>query len=393
MRSGAALPLPRPVPRTARRRILQVISTLLPGGTELSVLRLIRSLDRERYEFHVVWLRDEPLLKPEFEAAGARVTGVGLRAKADPRALWRLARTVRRERIELVHTHMDLADWYGAAAARMGGARALVSTKHNADEFRTRRTWKRPPFLLLERLSYAAADAVIVVSEGLRAFLRRSEHLPSGKLIVLPNAVDPGIATAAPPRERARALLGLHDFDPILGTVGRLAPQKGQIDLLRAMPEVLRAFPGAACVLAGDGPIRAELEQETRRLGIAGRVVFLGFRSDVPAVLRALDLFVLPSRWEGMPLALLEAMALGLPVVAARAVGTGEVVRDGENGLLVEPGDVAGLAAAIVALRRNPERAARLGEAGRRAVVERHSLEAAAARVDRLYRRLLGEAP
>lgn len=392
MRHGAALPLPPPAPRPAPRRVLHVISTLLPGGTELAVLRLIRSLDRERYEFHVAWLRDEPLLKPEFEAAGARVTGVGLRAKVDPRALWRLARTVRRERIDLVHTHMDLADWYGAAAARLGGARALVSTKHNADEFRTRRTWKRPPFLVLERLAYAAADAVIVVSEGLGAFLRRVEHLPSGKMIVLPNAVDPGIAAAAPSRDRARALLGLQGFDPIVGTVGRLAPQKGQIDLVRAMPEVLRAFPGAACVLAGDGPIRGELEREASRLGVGERVVFLGFRSDVPAVLRGLDLFVLPSRWEGMPLALLEAMALGLPVVAARAVGTSEVVRDGENGVLVEPGDVAGLAAAIVGLRRDPDRAARLGEAGRRAVVERHSIETAAGRVDQLYRRLLGEA-
>jgi glycosyltransferase involved in cell wall biosynthesis len=384
----------RPAPPAAparRTRVLHVLSTLLAGGTEYAALRLIRHLDPARYEFHVAWLRDEPALAGEFAAAGARVVGMDLRAKIDPRCLARLIRYVRRQRIDLVHTHMDLADYYGAGAARLGGARALVSSKQNADEFRTRRTWKRWPFLLLERLAYEAADAVIVVSHGLVDFLRRAEHLPTGKMVVIGNGIDPGLALNPPPRAEARRALGLAAFDPLLGTLGRLAPQKGATDLLRALPAVTRRHPRAGLVFAGDGPQRAALEAEARTLGLGDRVAFLGFRRDVPTVLAALDLFLFPSLWEGLPQALLEAMASGLPVVAARTLGIDEIVRDGANGLLVEPRDPEGLAQAALRLLADRDLAARLAAAGRREALERHTLPAVAARVDGLYRRLLGE--
>src|SRR5262249_10327723 len=164
-----------PAPRSGRRepgaaepyRVLHVISTLHPGGTELALLRLIGSMNTAAWTFGVAWLRDAPVLGREVEeATGAAPIPVGLRAKIDPRALLRLRRIVRDERIDLVHTHMDLADYYGAAAARLRPGTGLVCTKENADEIRTRRTWKRPPFLLLEHLSYAAADAAIAVSHG-----------------------------------------------------------------------------------------------------------------------------------------------------------------------------------------------------------------------------------
>jgi glycosyltransferase involved in cell wall biosynthesis len=380
-----------PVPAAGRTRVLHVISTLLPGGTEYAALRLIRGLDPARYEFHVAWLRDQPVLRGEFEAAGARVAGMGLNGRIDPGCLARLVRHVRRHHIDLVHTHMDLADWYGAAAARLGGARALVSTKQNADEFRTRRTWKRWPFLLVERLAYEAADAVIVVSDGLVEFLRRAEHLPPRKMVVIGNGVDPGLAAAAPGRTEARRRLGLPPFDPVLGTLGRLAPQKGSLDLLRALPAVLRARPGAGLVFAGDGPLRAPLEREARALGIADRVAFLGFRRDPATVLAALDLFLFPSLWEGLPQALLEAMAIGVPVVAARAVGVAGLVRDGDTGLLVAPGEPESLASAALRLLADPGLASRLAARARETVLAEHTLAAVAERTDRLYRRLLGE--
>ncbi|MBI4169317.1 MAG: glycosyltransferase [Acidobacteria bacterium] len=390
--TAAAVPAAGSAPQR-RARVLHVISTLLPGGTEMAALRLVQRLDPARYDFQVAYLKGEPALAREFETAGARVVGMRLRGKADPLCLVRLWRHVRRERIDLVHTHMDLADYYGAFAARLGGARGLISSKHNADEFRTRRTWKRYPFLALERLAYEAADAVIVVSAGLVEFLREAEHLPTRKMVVIVNGVDGRIAGAAPPRDEARRRLGLPPFDPLVGTVGRLAPQKGQIDLLRALPAILAAFPSAGVVLAGEGPSRGDLESEARRLGIADRVVFLGHRRDVPVVLAALDLFALPSLWEGLPQALLEAMALSLPVVAARATGVADVVSDGETGLLVPARHPAALAGAAISLLRDPVLARRLGASGRRAVLEKHSLAAMASQIDRLYRRVLGEGP
>jgi len=384
-RIGAA----RGVQGDRRIRVLHLISTLEAGGTELAMIRLIRSLDPMAYRFRVAWLRGEPALLREVEAAtDGRPVPIGLRAKADPGALLRLCRLVRQECFDIVHTHMDLADYYGAAAARLLGT-ALVSSKQNADEFRTRRTWKRTPFLLLERASYAAADAVIAVSQGLVDFLEKAEALPRHKTVVIGNGVDPAIAFKAPPRDEARRLLGLPPRVPVLGTAGRLAEQKGQIDLLRALPPIRAALPGACLLIAGEGPLRGALEEEARRLGLGEAVRFLGHRKDILSVLKSLDLFVLPSLWEGLPQALLEAMALSLPVVATRCVGVAETVTDGATGRLVPPQDPEAIARAAIEVLRDPTLGRRLGEAGRRVVLERHAQDKVAARVDRLYRDIL----
>jgi glycosyltransferase involved in cell wall biosynthesis len=372
-----------------RIRVLHLISTLEAGGTELAMIRLLRSLDPMAYRFRVAWLRGEPALGREVEAAtDAPPVPIELRAKADPGALLRLCRLVRQERFDILHTHMDLADYYGAAAACLLGT-SLVSSKQNADEFRTRRTWKRPPFLLLERGSYAAADAVIAVSQGLVDFLEKAEALPRHKTVVIGNGVDPAIAFHAPSRDEARRLLGVPPRALVLGTVGRLAEQKGQIDLLRALPAIRAALPGACLLIAGEGPLRGALEEEARRLGLAEAVRFLGHRKDVLPVLMSLDLFVLPSLWEGLPQALLEAMVLSLPVVATRCVGVEETIADGTSGRLVPRHDPEALARAAIEVLRDPALGNRLGEAGRRVVLERHAQARVAAQVDRLYRDIL----
>ena len=379
------VPAATPAPVT----VLHVISTLLPGGTELSMLRLIRSMDSRSWRFRVAWLGGDPVLAAEVEAAtGAAPIPIGLRGKADPRALVRLVRAIRATGAGLVHTHMDLADYYGAGAARAAGV-AIVCTKENADEFRTRRSWKRPPFLLLEHLSYAAADAVIAVSHGLVDFLERAEGLPRHKTIVIENGVDAGIAAGAPGRAAARRMLGAPGDVPLLGTVGRLCEQKGQAWLIRALPAIRTAIPGVRLMIAGDGPLRAALGDEAALAGVGAAVTLLGHRPDVTTLLAAIDLFVLPSLWEGLPLALLEAMAMARPIVAARAVGIEETMSDGVEGLLVPPRDAAALAAAVIRVLKDPVLGRRLGEAGRRRVIERHALAAVALRVDAVYRRAL----
>jgi glycosyltransferase involved in cell wall biosynthesis len=358
----------------------------------MALLRLLPRMDPAAWSFRVAWLHGPGDLAPAFEeACGAPPVCLDLQFKADLRVLPRLVRLVHREEIELVQTHMDLADYYGAAAARLTGAR-LVSIRQNADEFRTRRTWKRPPFLLLEHLSYEAADAVVAVSEGLVEFLARAERLPRHKTIVIPNGVDETFAARAPETTAARRALGLEAAGPLVGTVGRLAGQKGQIHLLQAFPAILAERPDARLILAGEGPERTRLEEEARRLGIDAQVTFLGHREDIPTVLAALDVFAFPSLWEGMPMALLEAMLLERPVVAARGVGVDEVVTDGVTGLLVEPRDPAGVARALLRLLRDPREAARLGEAARRRVLDRYALGRIAVEFDRLYRRVLGGA-
>jgi len=355
------------------------------------VLRLISALDPGRYQTSVAWLRGEPVLAEDFRATGAEVVPMGMRAHFDPACLLRLRRYVARGRFDVVHTHMDVADFYGALAGRLGGARCVIATKHAPDEFRTRRTWKRYPFRILEHLAYAMEDAVIVVSEALASFLVEAERLPRRKMIVIGHGVDG--ASPAVPRPRARLAPGLPPFDPLLGAIGRLSPEKGQSVLLRSLPAILAAFPQAGLVLVGEGRSRSELEREALRLGIADRAVFLGFRRDVPELLGAIDLFVQPSIYEGFGMSLLEAMAAGLPIVASRVGGIPEVVQDGATGVLVPPQDPEALAAAVVRLLRDRAGARRLGEAAARRVRERHSLQAVAARVDALYREVLEKKP
>jgi glycosyltransferase involved in cell wall biosynthesis len=379
VRAAAAAPI----------RVMHVISTLEAGGTELAMIRLLRGLGSDAYRFQVAWLRGMPSLGDEVRSAtGRNAEPIGLRFKVDPAALYRLLRLARRFRPDIIHTHMDLADYYGAAAAKAVGAR-LVSSKQNADAFRVRRTWKRPPFLLLEHAAYAAADAVIAVSSGLVDYLARVESLPRHKTVVIGNGVDPDLAAAAPSRAEARRALGIPEGAAVLGTVGRLAEQKGQIDLIRALPLLRADIPELLCLIAGDGPLREPLAAEARRLGVADRLHLLGHRTDIPNVLAALDLFVLPSLWEGLPQALLEAMAMSLPVLAARGVGADDLVIDEENGLLIPPRDPAAIAAAVRRLLRDRPLARRLGDAARRSAADGHSLAGVAAQVDALYRRLL----
>ena len=377
-----------PAAAGGRVRVLHILSTLLPGGSEISVLRLLAALDSRRYDFRVAFLRGTPALASDFESIGAAVVPMGPCASFDPLCCLRLRSYVARERIQVVHTHMDVADFHGALAARLGGARAVVSTKHAPDEFRSRRTWKRPAFLLLERLAYAMDDAVIVVSEGLASFLETTEHLPRRKMTVIGHGV--GAPSNALPRGEERRALRLRPFDPLLGAVGRLSPEKGHVHIVRALPAIIAAFPQAGLVLAGDGPERPRLEAEARRLGVAERVEFLGQRRDVHRILAALDLFLQPSLYEGFGLSLLEAMASRLPVVASRVGGIPEIVDDGESGVLVPPGDPGALAGAAIAILRDPERARQLAETAAIRARERHSIAWEAARVDALYTRILG---
>ena len=387
----------RPVPaaplHAAPRRVLHLIATLRKGGTEMALLRLLPRMDQEAWTFRVAWLHGPGDLAGEFaRACGAPPVPLGLRFKADLAVLPRLVSLMRRERIDLLQTHMDLADYYGAAAASLTGAR-LVSIRQNADEFRTRRTWKRPPFLLLEHLSYAAADAVIAVSDGLVEFLARSEGLPRHKTVVIPNGVDETIAARAPEQRAARQALGLPATAPLVGAVGRLAEQKGHLHLLRALPDIRTEFPDARVVLAGEGPERARLEEEAARLGVAPAVHVLGHRDDVATVLAAIDVFAFPSLWEGLPMALLEAMALAKPCVAAHGVGVDDLLDHEATGLLVAPRDPAGIAVAARRLLRDPDAAGRMGEEAQRRVMRRHGLDRIAADVDRLYRRVLRSEP
>ncbi|MGH3129782.1 MAG: glycosyltransferase [Gaiellaceae bacterium] len=292
---------------------------------------------------------------------------------------WALARLLRRERADLLHTHaLVAANVLGRLGARLAGV-PVVAHLHIENHFRpsTRS--------LLRRLDNATARRcarLVAVSEDTRLAYERQGY-PAGTIEVVYNGVELDDEAGS---DGVRAELGLPTDAQLVGEVARLCDVKGQRELI----ESLTHLPGARLVLVGKdleegGAFQADLEREAERLGVRDRVVFTGYRADARRLLGALDVVALPSWTEGLPLVVLEAMALRRPVVATPVGGTPEVVADGETGLLVPVRDPRALAGAIERLLGDPELRRRMGEAGRRRIAERFSVAAMTERVLAIY--------
>jgi glycosyltransferase involved in cell wall biosynthesis len=342
-------------------RVAHVIETLGTGGAERLVADVVRRLDRGRFESRVFPL-DEPLdLRGEIESAGVEVDPILVAPRRRPVACLRsLARGLRRFRPGVVHTHLYYGNVMGRIAARLAGGAPVVTTLHNPDyTFEARGTLLFRGRKLLDRLTGSRNAALVAVSRAVADDFRR--HMGWKHIRVVPNGVD--LRSYAPGGD-ARAAAEWPSPGLRLLSVGRLHPQKGHRVLLDAMSAARAAGARLSLLVAGEGGERPALEAQVAALGLQGGVRFAG-RRDVRPLLAAADVFVFPSLYEAVGIALLEAMACALPVVASRTGGIPEVVEDGVSGILVAPGDADDLARALIALERDPERRRRLGVAAR----------------------------
>jgi glycosyltransferase involved in cell wall biosynthesis len=352
----------------------QVLSGEVAGG-QLVALELAAAARAAGHEAVVVSPTPGPFLD-RAAAAGvpSRVVPLGRSFRAD--AAMRYARFLRSERAHVVHTHGHLAgNVLGRVAGRLAGA-AVVAHMHVENAFRADRL--RVLQVGLDDATARLCARILVVSEATRAALERQGY-PRALMEVVHNGV-------ALERAEPRRVDGVPADAPLVVHVGRLAPVKGQRELIEALAEV----PELYAVLVGvdqeeGGAYRRELEREASRQDVADRVVFAGYRDDVPALIAGADALVLPSWVEGLPLVVLEAMAQARPVVATRIGGTDELVADGETGLLVPPRDAGALAAALRSLLADRTRARSLGEAGRRRAEQRFSRDAMTSRVLAVY--------
>ncbi|WP_129841425.1 glycosyltransferase [Streptomyces sp. RFCAC02] len=303
------------------RRALHVITGLGVGGAERQLRALLRRLP---LACDVVTLTDPGPVARDLRADGVRVAHLGMRGNRDPAVLPRLVRLIRNGRYDVVHTHLYRACVYGRVAARLAGVRAVVATEHSLGE---RRIEGRPLtpgtrslYLATERLGAATVAVSATVAERLRAW-----GVPAGRIHVVPNGVEADRFRFDPATRRAvRAALGVPQDTVVVAGVGRLVPGKGFGTLVRAVA----TLPGAVrLVLVGDGPERDRLRTLAEGLGAAGRVLFAGERPDVPALLSAADLFVSPSAEETFGLAVLEALAAGLPVLHVTCPAVDELPR------------------------------------------------------------------
>lgn len=351
------------------------------AGGQLVALRLARAARDAGHEaLFVAPVRGHFTALVEADGFDVHVIDVGRLFRL--RALATLRSLIRRERIELVHTHtLAAANALGRIGARFSGAR-VVSHLHIENHFRAATA---PVLRTLDNVTARLCSALVAVSEDTRLAYERQGY--PRRIEVVYNGVDGEFAGAG---DRVREEFGVPNGAPLVGEIGRLCDVKGQRELIAALADV----PDVRAMLVGadleqDGAFQVELERRAADLGVRDRVVFAGRRDDVPDVLAALDVVVLPSLTEGLPLVVLEAMAARRPVVATSVGGTPELVVDGETGLLVPPRDAGALADALRRLTGDRALRERMGEAGYRRVRERFSADATTGRILEIYEEAL----
>ncbi len=379
-------------------RIARVIARLNIGGPAQHTILLTAGLDRARFTTTLVTGVVGPAEGDFMEAARARGVnpivipelGRSIRPARDLTALVTLIRLFRRLRPDIVHTHTAKAGALGRLAARIAGVPVTVHTFHGhvLDGY-------FPPavtrlFLGMERALARRTDRLVTVSPRLRAELLAMGIGRPEQVTVIPLGLDlERFRRARPEQPALRVSLGLRAEVPLLGIVGRLVPIKDHATLFRALALLDAHGPPAHLVVVGDGEERRRLEALANRLDLGARIHFLGWRTDLETILKELDVVVCASRNEGTPVALIEAMAAGVPVLSTDVGGVADLVAHGETGWLVRPGDPPSLAEAIRHLLDDEALRARLAAAGRTAALDRHGVDTLIRRVETLYTELL----
>jgi glycosyltransferase involved in cell wall biosynthesis len=376
-RSGRFVPRPRE--EGAPWRILWLLKGLGPGGAERLLVSTAAVRDRDRFDYAALYLLPwKTALVPELEALGVAVDCLGCRREADVRWAIRLRRHLRRHQPDILHVHSP----YAAAMARIV-VRTLprrlrpvvITTEHSL--------WDRHAVLTrwAGRLTSAWDARRIAVSEGVRSSLPADLH---GSTEVITHGVDVAAVRAQrQQRDEVRAELGIGPDEIVVGTIANYRALKAYPDLLAAAVEATGRHPGLRFVAVGQGPLEAEVHRLHAELGLGDRFLLLGYRADAVRMLAGCDVFVLASLVEGLPVALMEALALGLPVVATRVGGIPEAVGP-EEAELVPPSDPAALAEALVTLASDPTRRERMATA---AAVRSSAFDirGAAARIEEIY--------
>jgi glycosyltransferase involved in cell wall biosynthesis len=378
----SALPT-SPAATFPRIKILHLIVTLNVGGAEDLLQGIVSSLDPGRFHSVIACLGELGPLGEELGAAGFPVISLGLNLKRHSwgRILTMVRRLIRREQPDILHTHLYHAILYGRLASlgsKVKGVVASVVVSYTHPKLH-RRLWN---FLL-----WPLTDRLVVGSAQVYADVRRYDGVPPSRLRLLPYGIRLEELALSLSPATAKAELGISGF--CLGTVGRLEEQKGQKYLLAALPHLRREIPDLTVLVVGSGRLAESLKKQARELRVDDVVRFLGTRRDLPLLYRAMDIFVLPSLWEGLSLALLKAMAAGLPVVATNISGTQDVIADYGNGRLIPSGQPEKLAAAIVELYHKPQLRQTLGRQAQQTIQAGYSLQAMVKKLEEIYLQIM----
>ena len=366
-------------------RVLYFITELNIGGAEKVLVHLISNLDQTRFTPMVACLYDgNTPIADEIRLLGIPVYDLEMKTKWQIKALWQFYALLREWKPTILHSSLFHANLVGRLVGRLAGVPIIISCRQNISIGGRLRE-------ALNRMTVWLDDRVIAVCELARQAELKATKLPPEKVVTIYNAVDIDhlMQNKQPVQESIRTSYNIAAEAILIGTACRFHPQKGVHNLISAFAKVQEGYPQTHLVLVGDGELREELELQVERLALSQSVTFTGLRTDIPNVLSELTLFVLPSLWEGLPMVLLEAMAIGCPVVATNVGGTPEIVLSGQTGILVEPDNPHALTGAITRLLMDVELRNRQVHRASRRVEEHFSAAQSAAKTMQIYESLM----
>jgi glycosyltransferase involved in cell wall biosynthesis len=372
--------------QSARIKVMTMVTSFQIGGTERQVTNIVLGLDPSRFDLHLACMHRRGELLQELTSLDVPRPIFSIRSLYRPGTLFealRLMRYIRANAIQVVHCYGLYPNLFAVPAAWLGRAPVVIASIRDRGDILT------PTQRWIQRLVCRFADCVLVNAESIRETLIEQGYRRDN-IAVIRNGISPAKFAVACGTPTIREDLGLPPSARLVVVLSRLNRMKGVEYFLEAASLVADRLPDVRFLIVGDGAIRSELECRAVRQGLGSRVVFTGFRTDVPKLLSQVALSVLPSLSEGLSNTLLESMASGVPVIATRVGGNPEIIEDGVSGLLVAPRDPAALANAMILVLESPDLAKRIGQAGKRKITEMFSMERSIRDVEGLYQRLVG---
>jgi len=357
------------------------------GGGQTALLLLAENLNRGLFDVAIASAPGGPLVD-RAEEKGLRHLAVPLEKKLVLRSVGKIAAVLEENKVDILHTHGGYAGLYGRWAARRSRTPVIVHTLHGIHYLHYRNPVIRQIFIHLERRCSRFTDKLILVSHADLGRAIKYRLAPQDKMSVVLNGTALPEELSREFREIKRRELNLEPGRRVVGTVARLHRQKGVLYLLLAAPMILDRFPEVRIMVVGEGPMKGRLRRKARALGISDRVLFLGARTDAAEIMALFDIFVLPSLWEGLPFVLVEAAALGKPIVSTAVDGAREVIDDGKTGVLVPPRAPQALAEAVISLLADSSKASRLAERAKAVIPARFPLQRMVEQTQSLYLKL-----
>ncbi|MFQ5772741.1 MAG: glycosyltransferase family 4 protein [bacterium] len=377
-----------------RIRILHIITNLPIGGAQDNTLLTAERLDRKKFDVSLMCSSEGVWVRRALQLTDLRIIFVDeLTRKIQPVfdiiAMWRMFRIIKQGHYTIVHTHSSKPGLLGRIAAQLAKVPIIIHTIHGFPFNEFMNPIVKYFYIYIERFLSKISDRIITVSKLNLEKAVKLRIANRTKFVNVYSGIDFDKFDLKIDIEAKKQELGLLNGEKIVGMVGRFSKQKSPLDFIKAIPEVLKENHNVRFILVGDGELKQEMYKLAEKLGIDSRLMFLGFRDDVPELLQILDVFVLTSLWEGLGRSLTEAMYTGRPVVATKVEGVPELVKDGETGILVQPKDIHSIANGIQKLLRDEKKAIQLGKAAKQRNSHDFDAERMVADLENVYTQII----